>query len=573
MGLYLDKLAEMMPVQQSFFKRDIGGEISHYVSCHSNGKNSRFTREWEKIKVSYEGLGNIEGKRVFLITDEQYIGVKVADSILNTTLYGELEESDEYGRYVKEERKKGILQRELEDTRKLQLIDADDYAGLYQNGMLEAARYYFTGLTEMDGAAITFDEKVKCILSCPAKFQFIQLKEEQVNSPWARLLMRNREFELIHLPKRKADYYVAVMKELLEGERYKLEAGLEPEEVVQVLKNKDGKYFSEEALAWSLDMAVRSAQDKGEMHYLARKDLGMEEDRESTLQKLNKLTGLRNMKTMAREMAAFVKEQRRNPRLRDICWHMIFKGNPGTGKTMCAKMVSKIRGECGQGNGVFISATRKDIIGEHVGQTAPQIAGLFDKARNGVLFVDEAGFLLHDQRASYNQEAIKEFVRYMELYQDVTVIFALYPREVEEWLGLDAGLSSRISRIVDFEDFEEEELVKIAGDMCQDRGYRIEEDVQEKIQEYCNMRKKLLGEKFGNAREMRKLVEGAIIARSIRCYDEAAKEGENLLLKTVDFEQGINKLLLEQEKKSSPIGFFVVADDRREQDGTNKDAC
>lgn len=571
MGMYLDKLAEMMPVQQLLFKRDVTGEVIHYVSCRCSEKDSQFAGYWEQVRDSYAYLDNIVGKNVFLVTEEQHIGIKVADRILNTYLYGELEESKEYDTHITDARKKGRLQKELGETRKLQVVEGRDYESICKKGMQAESVYYFTDLTEKDTPGIPFEMKVDCILSCPAKFQFIQLKESQMNTSWARRLMRNREFELIHMPKMGKDYYTEVMERLLKGERYKLEEGLEPEELIRFLKKKDGRYFSEEVLAWSLDMAVRSAGSKGEMHLLTKKDFGMEEDTESTLQTLNKMTGLKNMKNTALEIAAFVKEQNRNPLLSDICWHMIFKGKPGTGKTMCAKLVAQMKEECGAGNGVFIQATRKDIIGEHVGQTAPLIAGLFDKARDGVLFVDEAGFLLQDYRMSYNQEAIKEFVRYMELYRDVTVIFALYPQEVEGWLRLDVGLSSRISRIVDFEDYADEELLQIACEMCKDSGYLLEKCAQEKILEYCKERRKNQGEKFGNAREMRKLVESAIIARSIRCYDSATREGDELLLKTSDFEQAMKRLL--QEKKQSPMGFFMVTEDRRQQDGADETAC
>jgi len=212
--------------------------------------------------------------------------------------------------------------------------------------------------------------------------------------------------------------------------------------------------------------------------------------------------------------------------------------------------------EEGQSNGSFIMASRKDVIGEYVGQTAPKVAKLFHQARHGVLFIDEAGFLLQESRSSFNSEAIKEFVRYMELYQDVTVVFALYPNEVDDWMQLDAGLSSRIGRIVKFENYSTAELLQIGQSMCQDRGYQMAKEAIPEICTYLEKRRQALKENFGNAREIRKLVEAAIVAKSVRCFDLSAEKNEELL-RPEDFRAAIKKFSGEHAEKKRCIGFSI----------------
>jgi SpoVK/Ycf46/Vps4 family AAA+-type ATPase len=350
-----------------------------------------------------------------------------------------------------------------------------------------------------------------------------------------------------------------------------LAKNLEPLRLVRGIRKKRGNKFGEEDIAWSLDQAVKQVPKREKRFVLEEKDFSFTgKIEERPMERLSAMAGLGNVKTMIHEYAALGQEQMRNSRLENICSHMVFSGRPGTGKTECARIIAEIMAEQGQNNGNFVLASRKDIVGKYIGQTAPKVANLFRQARSGVLFVDEAGFFLQDStRGSYNQEAIKEFVRYMETYQDVTVIFALYPHEVEAWMELDAGLSSRISRIVRFEDYTEEELVQIAAYMSGKRGYCMEKAAEAQIAEYIRKRKDALKEKFGNAREIRKLVESAIFARSIRVYNRTGKNGK-LVLKASDFAKGAERLMQEEEakagKKKAPIGFAMM---KEEDDGWN----
>lgn len=331
---------------------------------------------------------------------------------------------------------------------------------------------------------------------------------------------------------------------------------LTPEQLVRSLRKKCTHKFREEDLAWNLDQAAKKAKREGR-YILCNADFSLDKtDTTPALTVLENMTGLSEMKQMAREYAALSREQARNEKIAEICKHVIYVGSPGTGKTECGKLLAKIMSEEGQSNGSFLMASRKDVIGEYVGQTAPKVAKLFQKARHGVLFIDEAGFLLQESRSSFNSEAIKEFVRYMELYQDVTVVFALYPNEVDDWMQLDAGLSSRIGRIVKFDNYSVEELLAIGRSMCRDRGYELSEKAVPEITAYLEKRIQTLKERFGNAREIRKLAEAAIVAKSVRCFDHPASETDAMLLPE-DFRFAIERLSAEKVEKKRPVGFCL----------------
>ena len=125
--------------------------------------------------------------------------------------------------------------------------------------------------------------------------------------------------------------------------------------------------------------------------------------------------------------------------------------------------------------------------------------------------MDEAGFFLKDSDRGFTGEALKEFVRYMENYPDVTVIFAMYEHEMQDFLALDEGLSSRIARKVQFADYSTEELMEICQSMLREKGYGIDEMAREYVRGYLAGR----DEDFGNARGVRKLVEGLVTAHSM----------------------------------------------------------
>ena len=546
MGVYREKLSELAPVIRRRYERK-GSDVMCQVLTVEGWLKKYYELEYLKAVTEYFDYsdGSLNDKRFFLITEEENVGIKAAFAIINYPLYGCLQE--DYWYETKEEGSGNTLTR---------LESMKEYSFLLTGGVPEKEIMYFTGLMEEE-KDFELGTKLRCIMGCQASLQFVQLKEEQLDMPWARELLKSKECEIIYLPKCSASYYLSVAERLLEGERYRLDEALSLAKIVHHIQKKSGSKFGEEDMAWSFDQAEKSARCRGDYRYMIMKDFKLDFGSiRSPLQVLNEMTGLREIKLLAREVAALQREQLRNEKLKEICKHVIFEGKPGTGKTLCGKLLAQIMSEQGQASGSFVQATRKDIIGEYVGQTAPKVASLFAKARRGVRFVDEAGFFLHETRNSFNQEAVKEFVRYMELYQDVMVIFALYPGEVEDFLELDVGLSSRISRVVPFEDYSEQELLDITRGMCETKGYQLAEDCEEMICAYMKERRRKLGDEFGNAREGRKLVEAAVIARSIRCYEKEPPE-EMPSLTPEDFSYGIRRLYKESGRKAASIGFLA----------------
>ncbi|MBR6012552.1 MAG: AAA family ATPase [Selenomonadaceae bacterium] len=222
--------------------------------------------------------------------------------------------------------------------------------------------------------------------------------------------------------------------------------------------------------------------------------------------------------------------------------HMIFTGNPGTAKTTAARLSAEILSD-----GKFIETGRADLVGKYVGWTAKNIEKIFDKARGGVLFIDEA-YSLTDE--NFGGEAINEIVRQMEIFRDeIIVIFAGYPDKMKIFLDGNEGLKSRIAFHVDFPDYNVDELIEIFKFMTAEKNFEIDNEVLKKCRKIFS---EIIKQKnFGNGRFVRNFLERGILRQSQRILRGNKKIGreELIQLKPEDFE--IN--LLPAEKNF--IGF------------------
>lgn len=566
--LFREKLKNKMLVykrKQSMFLTEAGNIRTSYYAVLEN-QEQIFDLELPYSKVVDNFIASLDTfgskiKRIFIVADTESEAIKTAFSIAIVYYYdmqaGYIEPGEDdnkfgdiFNKYCSQIRLVNMSE-QLNDSEKGNNL----YATMVQ-GMSWDESVFFSGLVEDE----KLESRLDVLKGFHAGLQFVMIKPEQLGKPWVRELMMDYDCELIKLPKKDIRQYIQITNELLDGERYSLNKNFSTDRLVRkLMKSCDINRFDETYIAWSLDMAVKQASIGKKRYALEERDFSLTGKEDGTpMDRLEALVGLSNVKQVMKELSAFMKEMSHNEKLTNVCRHMIFEGNPGTGKTVCAKITADIMAEMGQSNSVFVDASRKDIVAGYVGQTAPKIANLFKRARGGVLFVDEAGFFLQDAKGSYNQEAIKEFVRYMELYQDVIVIFALYPHEVEDWLDLEAGLSSRISRIVKFEDYSDKEMIEIAHYMCEQRGYCTEQAADSVISDYIAKRKSLDKKKFGNAREVRKLVEAAIFARSIRRYDDNT-EDTTLILSKDDFKNGAARLMQESKelKIKNAFGFSM----------------
>ena len=370
---------------------------------------------------------------------------------------------------------------------------------------------------------------------------FVGIGADMVGLPEVQRLVLERGFDMVRLPDVDSAYYRKISDELIDYGGVQFENDTLKETVIGSVIKKCGSYISEESISKALSDA-RIRMESGDSVFKAcHFPEYISTSSYNPYEKLNRMTGLANLKAAVREYIAIKKEAKNNPKAEPECRHKIFEGNPGGGKTMGAGLFSEIMAAEGISNGTFVVASRKDLVGEYVGHTAPKVEKIFREASGGVLFVDEAGFFLDDGNGGYTKEAIKEFVRYMELCRDVTVIFAMYPGEAKKFLGLDQGLSSRISSTVRFEDYSEKELAAIFKGMLEDKGYTVPGAVCKNAGRFLMKLKAEKSGRFGNAREARRLADAVIIAVSLRHEKENAEKWDGCI-KAADLKVATKKL-------------------------------
>ncbi|UTR10783.1 stage V sporulation protein K [Evansella sp. LMS18] len=251
---------------------------------------------------------------------------------------------------------------------------------------------------------------------------------------------------------------------------------------------------------------------------------------------LEAFVGLSGIKEFMKEIYAwlYLNQKRKENGLKTgkQVLHMVFKGNPGTGKTTVARLVAKMFKEMGVlEKGHLIEAERADLVGEYIGHTAQKTRDLVQKALGGILFVDEAYSLARGGEKDFGKEAIDTLVKAMEDQQHAFVlILAGYPKEMDRFLKLNPGLPSRFSMKITFPDYTVEELVKMAEKMVQERDYKLENRAIETLRDLLAFMKSKHEEHFSNGRFIRNLLEKSIRAQAKRLLDEESYERDQLML-------------------------------------------
>ena len=215
-----------------------------------------------------------------------------------------------------------------------------------------------------------------------------------------------------------------------------------------------------------------------------------------------------------------------------VSMHMIFAGNPGTGKTTIARLVGKNLKAIGAlRGGQLVEVSRADLVGRYVGHTAPLTNQVIRSALGGVLFIDEAYSLYRGKDDSFGLEAIDTLVKGMEDHRDdLVVILAGYSREMEQFLTANSGLASRFPNRIEFPDYTGEELWRILELSAKGRGYRMAEGCREPITGYFTRAQAENAAENGNGRMARNLLERAILNQSRRLAAESQAALDELTL-------------------------------------------
>ena len=250
---------------------------------------------------------------------------------------------------------------------------------------------------------------------------------------------------------------------------------------------------------------------------------------------LDALVGLDNVKQMLRDLVSLMKFKSKTEgslKIKDTNLHMVFLGNPGTGKTTVARMVAGILYNLKYiEQNKLIEVSAKDLIGQYVGQTAPKTIAVIEKALGGVLFIDEAYSLASkpgSSGSSFNEECIATLIQAMENYRDnLVVIFAGYSKEMDAFLKSNSGIVSRIGYTMDFKDYSLDELIQILKSMFKKAGFFVDEGAIQKATEIIEEFRHSEG--FGNARFVRNIYEKAIIKHATNTANATSKK----VLKTI----------------------------------------
>lgn len=277
----------------------------------------------------------------------------------------------------------------------------------------------------------------------------------------------------------------------------------------------------------------------------------------SAYDELQDMIGLKEAKSVIQKALNYYKMQKlyeEKGLKRDTpAMHMVFKGNPGTAKTTAARLFARIMKDNGLlSKGQLVEVGRGDLVGKYVGWTAQTVQSKFKAAIGGVLFIDEAYSLVDDRSGSFGDEAINTIVQEMENHrEDVVVIFAGYPDEMEKFLQKNPGLRSRIAFHVPFEDYDADELCKIAALIGKKKGISLEDAALQKLGKIFETARKQSD--FGNGRYVRNILEQAKMNQASRLleYDfEDITTEEITTIKAVDIV--IPEEKIEEKRK---IGF------------------
>ncbi len=275
---------------------------------------------------------------------------------------------------------------------------------------------------------------------------------------------------------------------------------------------------------------------------------------EDLLAQLDALCGLDAVKKEVRSLINLVKVRKMREEhglaVPPMSLHLVFMGNPGTGKTTVARLLAKLYHAIGVlGTGQLVETDRSGLVAGFVGQTALKTQEVIDKALGGILFIDEAYALTNKEGGTdFGQEAVEVLLKNMEDHRDdLVVIVAGYTNLMQQFIHSNPGLESRFNKYLYFEDYNAQQLLLILESTCKKNCYQLAEDAKEKAAQLLSEAYETRDVNFGNARDVRNLFEKLVARQSDRIANAEHPSKEDLMLLTV---ADLNAVLAEEDPDS-----------------------